>query len=61
METVGANLYLEEEIYSILCEKSNAEIISEYSLSDLKRCMHLFIKKSRFRLYKRKDSECFTK
>lgn len=53
METVGTNLYCEEEIYSILCEKSNAEIISEYSLSDLKK-MYASI-------YKRNPTSSYTK
>lgn len=39
-------MYREEEIYKILCEKSNAEIIKEYSLSDLKKMYASIYKKS---------------
>lgn len=31
------DFYKEEDIYSILCEKNNAEIMQEYSLSDLRK------------------------
>ena len=39
-------IYREEEIYKILCEKNNAEIIKEYSLSDLKKMYASIYKKS---------------
>lgn len=44
-EGVEANLYTEEEIYKILSEKNNAEIMKDYSLSDLKK-MYASIYKS---------------
>lgn len=36
-EVLETNLYKEEDIYSILLEKNNTEIMQEYSLSDLKK------------------------
>lgn len=36
-EDLEKALYNEEEIYAILCEKSNVEIMKEFSLADLKK------------------------
>ena len=47
------SLYQEEEIYSILCEKSNTEIMQEYSLADLKG-MYASV-------YNRKPTSSYTK
>lgn len=46
-------LYKEEEIYDILCEKSNEEIMSAYLLSDLKRMYES--------VYNRKPASNYTK
>lgn len=43
---VKTSLYKEEDIYMILSQKSNAEIVKEYSLSDLRRMYVTFYKKS---------------
>lgn len=37
MEERVIEQYQEEEIYNILCKKSNVEMMNEYSLSDLKK------------------------
>lgn len=36
-ENVEVKLYKEEDIYAILCEKDDAEIVKDYSLNELKQ------------------------
>lgn len=45
--------YHEEDIYEILCQKSNIEMMNEYSLSELKK-MYVSV-------YKRKPTSSYTK
>ncbi|MDE7341175.1 MAG: hypothetical protein K2N80_11575 [Lachnospiraceae bacterium] len=52
-ENVDIKSFTEEEIYEIFHQKSNKEVMSEYSLSDLKK-MYLSV-------YKRRPSSNYTK
>lgn len=45
-EVIEMDLYKEEDIYTILCEKNNVEIMEEYSLADLKRMYASIYEKS---------------
>lgn len=53
IEEEEKELYQEEEIYRILCEKNNVAIMNEYSLSDLKRMYES--------IYNRKPTSRYTK
>ena len=53
LQEIQTDAYQEEEIYGVLCKKSNEEIMREYSLSDLQK-MYISV-------YKRKPASGDTK